>query len=183
MKVAALLSLLVGSVAAFPVTAASEAWQDFKMPGTDLVVSTPGTPTMTENGVDRDGVAAKTAQLKLGEIQYSVTHTVYPRGYVARGTAVIDLLNHARDGLAATVSGRVANERRFAVGDVQASDFAINVPASSTDPKPQTAEVRIYLRVSGAAVIVDQCVALGPRGWDRGPDARRFLESARFAGS
>src|SRR5262249_16038827 len=104
MKVAALLALLVSLGAALPSMAAgTAAWQRVPLSGTDLVVSTPGKPSMTEDGVDRDGVAAKTAQLKLGEVQYSITHTVYPRGYVSRGTAVIDLLNHARDGLAATV--------------------------------------------------------------------------------
>lgn len=180
MKVAALLSLLAGLVAAFPCAAASEAWQEFQMPGTDLVVSTPGKPTLTENGVDRDGVTAKTAQLKLGEIQYSITHTVYPRGYVARGTAVIDLLNHARNGLAAAVSGRVTSERRFTLGDVQVSEFVISVPPGALDPRPQSAKVRLYMRIEGASVTVDQCVALGPSGWDRQPDASRFLDSIRF---
>jgi len=180
MKVAALVASLVGLLAALPLAARAAPWQDFNMPGTDLVVSTPGKPVMTENGVDRDGIAAKTAQLKLGEVEYSVTHTVYPRGYVARGTAVIDLLNHARDGLAAAVSGRVAGEHRFSVGDVQASEFAITVPPSPTDPKPQTAKVRLYVRVNGASVTVDQFVALGPRSPEAEPDAQRFLSSVRY---
>ena len=182
MKVAALLGLLVSLGVAFPA-AAAEAWQEFNLPGTDVAVSTPGKLTVTEDGVDRDGVTAKTAQLKLGEVQYSVTHTVYPRGYVARGTAVIDLLNRARNSLAAAVSGRVADERRFAVEDAQAAEFVIAVPPSAAEPKAQSAKVRLYVRVEGAAVIVDQCVALGPSGWDRDPDARRFLDSVRFAGS
>ncbi len=180
MKVAALLSLLAGLVAAFPCAAAAQAWQEFQMPGTDLVVSTPGKPTMTENGVDRDGVTAKTAQLKQGEIEYSITHTVYPRGYIARGTAMIDLLNRARNGLAAAVSGRVAGERRFNLGDAQASEFVISVPPGALDPKPQSAKVRLYVRIEGATVTVDQCVALGPSGWDHQPDASRFLDSIRF---
>ena len=180
MKVAALLGLLVSIGVGLPALGATGVGQEFQMPGTDFVVSAPGTPKVTEDGVDRDGVTAKTAQLKLGEVQYSVTHTVYPRGYVSRGTAVLDLLNHARNGLAAVVSGRVAEERRFSVGDTQASEFVINVPPSATDRKPQSAKVRVYVRVEGASVIVDQCVALGPAGWDRDPDARRFLESIHF---
>ena len=181
MKVAALLGLVVFVGIAPPAQAAGESWQEFRMPGTDFAVSTPGMPKVTEDGVDRDGVSAKTAQLKIGEVQYSVTHTVYPRGYVSRGTAVMDLLNRARNGLAAAVSGRVADERRFSVGETQASEFTINVPASATDPKPQSAKVRIYLRIEGATVTVDQCVALGPVGWDRDPDARHFLESIHFS--
>ncbi|HKX07579.1 MAG TPA: hypothetical protein VJN67_05270 [Stellaceae bacterium] len=180
MKVAALLGLLISVAVAVPAATATEAWQEFSLPGTDVAVSTPGKPTVTEDGVDRDGVRAKTAQLKIGEVQYSVTHTVYPRGYVARGTAVIDLLNRARDSLAAEVSGRVADERRFAIGDVQASEFVITVPPSTAEPKAQSAKVRLYVRVEGATVVVDQCVALGPSRWDRDPDARRFLESVRF---
>jgi hypothetical protein len=181
MKVATLLGLLMSLGFAVPA-AATEAWQEFNLPGTDVAVSTPGKPMVTEDSVDRDGVTAKTAQLKIGDVQYSLTHTVYPRGYVARGTAVIDLLNHARNSLAAAVSGRVADERRFAVGDVQASEFVISVPASAAEPKAQSAKVRLYVRVDGAIVVVDQCVALGPSGWDRDPDARHFLESIRFAG-
>jgi len=176
MKVAALFGLL--SILALPAMA--ETWQEFRMPGADIAVSAPGRPTVTEDGVDGDGVVAKTAQLKLGEVQYSVTHTVYPRGYVASGTAVIDLLNRARDSLAAAVSGRVADERRFSVGETQAAEFAIAVPPSTAEPKAQSAKVRLYVRVEGAVVIVDQCVALGPSGWDRQPDARRFLESVHF---
>ena len=178
MKVAPLLGLLLSLGLAPPATASS--WQEFTLPGTDFVVSTPGTPKVTEDGVDRDGVVAKTAQLKLGEVQYSVTHTVYPRGYVSRGTAVIDLLNAARNGLAAAVSGRVAGERRFTVGDAHVSEFVISVPPGAADPKPQTAKVRLYVRISGAAVIVDQCVALGPRGSEADPEAQRFLDSIRF---
>jgi len=181
MKVAARLGLLMSLAVAAPAAAGTEAWQEFNLPGTDVAVSAPGKPTMTEDGVDGDGVKAKTAQLKIGEIQYSVTHTVYPRGYVARGTAVIDLLNRARNSLAAEVSGRVADERRFAVGDVQASEFVIAVPPSPAEPKAQSAKVRVYVRVEGPSVVVDQCVALGPSGWDRNPDARRFLDSVRFA--
>src|SRR5690348_2475280 len=111
MKVAPRFLLLVSLGLALPAVAA-QSWQEFKLPGTDFVVSTPGAPKVTEDRVDRDGVVAKTAQLKLGDVQYSVTHTVYPRGYVSRGTAVIDLLNSARNSLAASVSGRVAGERR-----------------------------------------------------------------------
>ena len=181
MKVATLLGLVMSLGVAAPA-AATEAWQVFNLPGTDVAVSTPGKPMVTEDGVDRDGVTAKTAQLKIGDVQYSLTHTVYPRGYVARGTAVIDLLNHARNSLAAEVSGRVVDEHRFAVGDVQASEFVIAVPANTAEPKAQSAKVRLYIRVDGAAVVVDQCVALGPSGWDRDPDARRFLESIHFAG-
>lgn len=181
MKVATRLAILVCLGAASPVLAATEAWEDYHLPGTDFVVSTPGKPKVTEDGVDRDGVTAKTAQLKLGDAEYSVTHTVYPRGYVSRGTAVIDLLNHARDGLASSVEGRVSGERRFTVGDTQASEFTINVPPSASDPKPQTAKVRLYVRISGASVTVDQCVALGPRGSEIQPDAERFLNSIRFA--
>ncbi len=180
MKVAALLGLLMSLGVAVPAAAASEAWQEFSLPGTDVAVSTPGKPTVTEDGVDRDGVKAKTAQLKIGDVQYSVTHTVYPRGYVARGTAVLDLLNRARNSLAAEVSGRVADERRFSIGDVQASEFVITVPPSTAEPKSQSAKVRVYVRVDGPTVVVDQCVALGPNGWDRNPDARRFLESIHF---
>ena len=184
MKVAALVGLLACLGLALPAAAlgATESWQEFKMPGTDFVVLTPGTPKITEDVVDGDGVKAKTAQLKIGEIQYSVSHTIYPRGYVSRGTAVIDLLKRARNGLAAVVSGRVTDERRFSVGETQASEFVIDVPPSAEEPKPQSAKVRLYVRVEGAAVVVDQCVALGPRGWDRDPDARRFLESVHFAG-
>jgi hypothetical protein len=182
MKIAALLGLVVCIRLVAPADAATgDAWQQFKLPGTDFVVSTPGTPKLTEDGVDPDGVSAKTAQLQLGEVEYSVTHTVYPRGYVARGTAVIELLDRARNGLAAAVSGRVADERRFTVGDAQASEFAISVPPSADEPKSQSAKVRLYVRVEGAAVVVDQCVALGPSSWDRNPDARRFLDSIRFA--
>src|SRR5579859_5281273 len=126
MKVAAGLGFLVSIGLSLPALSATGAWQEFRMPGTDFVVSTPGAPKVTEDGVDRDGVRAKTAQLKLGEIEYSVTHTVYPRGYVSRGTAVVDLLNHARDGLAQDVSGRATGERRFSIGDTQASEFVIN---------------------------------------------------------
>jgi hypothetical protein len=181
MKAAPLLALLVSLGITLPAVAATEAWQDFKMPGTDFVVSTPGKPKVTQDGVDRDGVAAKTAQLKQGEVDYSITHTVYPGGYVSRGTAVIDLLNSARDSLAASVAGRVANERRFTIGDAHASEFVINVPQSAADPKPQAAKVRLYVRVVGPTVIVDQCVALGPRGSEADPWARRFLDSIRFA--
>ncbi len=181
MKVAAAIGLLVSTGLALPAQGATAAWQDFRMPGTDFVISTPGTPKITENGVDRDGVRAETAQLKLGDTEYSVTHTVYPRGYVSRGTAVIDLLNHARDGLAREVSGRVTGERRFSVGDTQASEFVINIPPSAADPKSQTAKVRVYVRVSGPTVTVDQCVALSPRGSETQPDAQRFLDSIRFA--
>ena len=181
MKVSALLGLLMNLGVAVPAAAATEAWQEFNLPGTDVAVSTPGKPTVTENGVDRDGVRAETAQLKIGQVQYSVTHTVYPRGYVARGTAVLDLLNRARNSLAAEVSGQVADERRFIIGDVQASEFVITVPPSATEPKSQSAKVRLYVRVEGSTVVVDQCVALGPSGWDRDPDARRFLDSVRFA--
>jgi hypothetical protein len=181
MKVAAALGLLMSIGLALPVQAANGAWQDFHMPGTDFVVSTPGTPKVTEDGVDRDGVRAKTAQLKLGDTEYSITHTVYPRGYVSRGTAVIDLLNHARDGLAREVSGRVTGERRFSLGDTQVSEFMINIPPSAADPKSQTAKVRVYVRVSGATVTVDQCVALSPRGSEPRSDAQRFLDSIRFA--
>src|SRR5579872_3275181 len=117
MKVAAAFGLLVSIGLCVPAVATSGGWQEFRLPGTDFVVSTPGTPKVTEDGVDRDGVRAKTAQLRLGDTEYSVTHTVYPRGYVSRGTAVIDLLNHARDGLAREVSGRVTGERRFSLGD------------------------------------------------------------------
>jgi len=179
MKVAPRFLLLVSLGLALPAVAA-QSWQEFKLPGTDFVVSTPGAPKVTEDRVDRDGVVAKTAQLKLGDVQYSVTHTVYPRGYVSRGTAVIDLLNSARNSLAASVSGRVAGERRFTVGDAHASEFVINVPPGAADPKPQTAKVRLYLRVLGATVIVDQCVALGPRGAEADPEAQRFLDSIRF---
>jgi len=178
MKVAPRFLLLLSLGLAFP--AAAESWQEFNLPGTDFVVSTPGTPKVTEDGVDPDGVRAKTAQLKLGEVQYSVTHTVYPRGYVSRGTAVIDLLNAARNRLAASVAGRVVGERRFTVGDAHASEFVINVPPGDADPKPQSAKVRLYLRVLGATVILDQCVALGPRGSETGPGAQRFLDSIRF---
>lgn len=182
MKVAAAFGLLVSIGFSLPAQSATEAWRDFHLPGTDFVVSTPGTPKVTEDGVDRDGVRAKTAQLRLGDTEYSVTHTVYPHGYVSRGTAVIDLLNHARDGLAREVSGRVTGERRFSLGDTtQASEFVINIPPSAADPKPQTAKVRVYVRVNGATVTVDQCVALSPRGSETDPDARRFLESIRFA--
>ena len=180
MKVAPRFLLLVSLGLALPATAAAQSWQEFKLPGTDFVVSTPGTPRVTEDGVDPDGVRAKTAQLKLGEVQYSVTHTVYPRGYVARGTAVIDLLNAARNRLAAAVAGRVADERRFTLGDAHASEFVINVPPGAADPKPQSAKVRLYLRVLGATVILDQCVALGPRGSETGREAQRFLDSIRF---
>jgi hypothetical protein len=181
MKVAAVVGLLVSIGLGFSAQAATGAWQEFRMPGTDFVVSTPGTPKVTEDGVDRDGVRAKTAQLKLGESDYSITHTVYPRGYVSRGTAVIDLLNHARDSLAREVSGRVTGEHRFSIGDTQASEFVINVPPSAADPKSQTAKVRLYVRVNGATVTVDQCVALGPSGSGAQPDAHRFLDSIRFA--
>jgi len=181
MKVAAAFGLLVSIGLCVPAVATSGGWQEFRLPGTDFVVSTPGTPKVTEDGVDRDGVRAKTAQLKLGDTEYSITHTVYPRGYVSRGTAVIDLLNRARDSLARDVSGRVTGEHRFAMGDTQASEFVINVPPSSIDPKPQTAKVRIYVRVTGPTVTVDQCVALGPRGSEARPEAQRFLDSIRFA--
>jgi hypothetical protein len=180
MKVAPRFLLLVSLGLALPATAEAQSWQEFKLPGTDFVVSTPGTPKVTEDGVDRDGVVAKTAQLKLGEVQYSVTHTVYPRGYVSRGTAVIDLLNAARNSLAAAVSGRVAGERRFTVGDAHVSEFVISVPPDAADPKPQTAKVRLYVRVNGATVILDQCVALGPHGSEADPQAQRFLDSIRF---
>lgn len=180
MKVAALFGFFVSLGVAVSSAAVGEAWQEFTLPGTDLVVSTPGKPAVTEDGVDRDGVVAKTAQLKLGESQYSVSHTVYPDGYVASGTAVIALLDHARDGLAEAVSGRVAGERRFSVGDAEAAEFEIAIPPSAAEPKPQSAKVRLYVRVDGAVVIVDQCIALGPQGWDREGDARRFLESVRF---
>ena len=179
MKVAPRVIFLVSLGLALPA-AEAQSWREFTLPGTDFVVSTPGTPKVTEDVVDRDGVVAKTAQLKLGEVQYSVTHTVYPRGYVSRGTAVIDLLNAARNGLAAAVSGRVAGERRFTVGDAHVSEFVINVPPGAADPKPQTAKVRLYVRVNGATVTVDQCVALGPRGFEADPEARRFLDSIRF---
>ena len=181
MKVAALCGFLMCLGVALPAVAATEPWQDFKLPGTDFVVSTPGKPAVTEDDVDRDGVVAKIAQLKLGDVEYSVTHTVYPRGYVSRGTAVIDLLNSARDSLAASVSGRAGNERRFTVGDARASEFVIAVPPSAGDPKPQSAKVRLYVRVAGATVTVDQCVALGPSGSETHPDAQRFLDSIRFA--
>jgi hypothetical protein len=180
MKVAPRFALLMILGLALPVAAQAQSWQEFKLPGTDFVVSTPGRPKVTEDVVDRDGVVAKTAQLKLGEVQYSVTHTVYPRGYVSRGTAVIDLQNAARNSLAAAVSGRVAGERRFMVGDAHVSEFVINVPPDAEDPKPQTAKVRLYVRVNGATVIVDQCVALGPRGSEADPQAQRFLDSIRF---
>jgi hypothetical protein len=181
MKVAAAFGLLVSIGLSLPAQGATGPWQEFRMPGTDFVVSTPGTPKITEDGVDRDGVRARTAQLKLGEVEYSVTHTLYPRGYVSRGTAVIDLLNRARDSLAREVSGRVTGERRFSLGDTQASEFVINVPPSAAEPTSQTAKVRLYVRVSGATVMVDQCVALGPRGSEAQPDSQRFLESIRFA--
>lgn len=180
MKIAPRFILLVILGLALPAAAAAQSWQEFRLPGTDFMVSTPGTPKVTEDVVDRDGVVAKTAQLKIGEVQYSVTHTVYPRGYVSRGTAVIDLLNTARNGLAAAVSGHVMGERRFMSGDAHASEFVINVPPGAADPKPQTAKVRLYVRISGATVIVDQCVALGPRGSETGPEAQRFLDSIRF---
>jgi hypothetical protein len=93
---------------------------------------------------------------------------------------VIDLLNHARDSLAQEVSGQVSGERRFSVGDGQASEFVINVPPSGIDPAPQSAKIRLYVRVNGASVTVEQCVALGPRGWVHQPDAARFLDSVRF---
>ena len=179
MKVAPRFLLLVSLGLALPA-AAAQSWQEFRLPGTDFAVSTPGTPKVTDDLVDHDGVVAKTAQLKLGEVQYSVTHTVYPRGYVSRGTAAIDLLNTARNSLAAAVSGRVAGERRFMVGDAHVSEFVINVPPDAQDPKPQTAKVRLYVRVNGAAVILDQCVALGPRGSEADPQAQRFLDSIRF---
>ncbi|MGH7123889.1 MAG: hypothetical protein ACREFI_05915 [Stellaceae bacterium] len=181
MKVPALAAILVCLGFAPPAMAAAEPWHDFHLPGTDFVVSTPGQPKIIEDGVDRDGVVAKTAQLKLGDADYSITHTVYPRGYVSRGTAVIDLLNHARDGLAASVSGHVAGERRFTLGDAQASEFTIDVPPTPGDPKRQTAKVRVYVRVVGASVTVDQCVALAPRGSEASAGAERFLESIRFA--
>ena len=181
MKVATFFAMVVCLGLAPPAAAATEPWQDFHLPGTDFVVSTPGKPKVTEDGVDRDGVVAKTAQLKLGDVQYSVTHTVYPHGYVSRGTAVIDLLNSARDSLAASVSGHVGGEHRFTAGDSHASEFTINVPPTPGDPKPQTAKVRLYVRVVGATVTADQCVALGPRGSEADTEAQRFLDSIRFA--
>jgi hypothetical protein len=54
------------------------------------------------------------------------------------------------------------------------------VPPGAADPKPQTAKVRLYVRVNGATVTVDQCVALGPRGSEADPEAERFLDSIRF---
>jgi len=57
----------------------------------------------------------------------------------------------------------------------------ITVPPSAGDPKPQSAKVRLYVRVTGATVTVDQCVALGPRGSEADADVQRFLNSIRFA--
>jgi hypothetical protein len=178
--------LLIGAMLAhlglgLPAVAGTESWQDFTLPGTDFVVSMPGKPKVMDDGVDREGVATKTAQLKLGAVEFSVTHTVYPSGYVSRGTAVIDLLNSARDSLAATVSGTLASERRFALGPTHGSEFVIAVPPTPGDPQVQSATVRLYVRVVGATVILDQCVATGPRGSDADRQAQRFLESARFA--
>jgi|GEM_PF-2854505 hypothetical protein len=81
MKVARLFAIAVCLGAVAPAVAATGPWQEFRLPGTDFVVSTPGKPTMTEDGVDRDGVAAETAQLKLAR---SPTGSAQPDGPAGR---------------------------------------------------------------------------------------------------
>ena len=163
-----------GAFAAMPGAPAAD-WQHLAVPGTDLAVDMPGTPTKGDDIV-AGGMHTIAYHVTEGDTRaFGVRAEQVAAGLVASEGAN-GILDDVRNTLVADGTLRV-DQVLPTQGDVVGRSLVID-SEEKTGPGAYTTVVHLYLRDGWIYVLV----ATVPRGDESDPTARRFLESARFSG-
>ena len=157
-------------------------WQEFRMFGADFAVSLPGQPEVNEDITEKDGNVRRNYGIDAGAVTYTVAYrTETIRAH--RAMPLDRLLDGASRELAARMKGTLHDERRFALGDTQGLEFALDVPASDKKPA-HTINGRIYVKHTGAGRhmkdVLYETLVSGNSGRVDAASVTRFLDSFHF---
>ena len=157
-------------------------WQEFRMFGADFAVSMPDQPQVNEDITEKDGNVRRNYGIDAGRMTYTVayrTETVHAR----KPMPLAHLLDSASQELASRLQGTLHDERRFALDDTEALEFALDVPASDKQAA-HTVSGRIYVKHSGAGrhmkEVLYETLVTSSSGRADAAAVTRFLDSFHF---
>ena len=157
------------------------AWQDFRVPDTDVAVAMPGQPALFKDVTEKDGTVTRGYIFGQGSIVYSVAYNVFPAAKKGKNEPTFDsMLDRGRDDLVRAMNAKLRNERRFAFSESRATELILDLPEAKGEPA-RMLEVRLYVRRDQThRVLLYQTLVLGPPGYDANANVTRFLDSFHF---
>jgi hypothetical protein len=174
--------VLLGLTACAGKAADNKAWQEFRMPGADFIVSVPTMPKVDEDVTTRDGYVTRHYVVETGAASYLIAYNT------SAGDAKNPLdgwLDNARNALLTGMKGKLRDERRFSLGDSRGAELLVDVPARGGEAA-YTIKGRVYVRHVGSGKrtkdVLYQTLALGDLSGGETATVTRFLESFHFVG-
>jgi hypothetical protein len=180
----AVAAVLLGAAACSGTgaTAGKGAWQEFRVPGADFVVSVPTEPKVERDVTTTDGYVTRHYLIESGAASYMIA---YKTSAGDAKTTLDGRLDKARNALVGGMNGTLGDERRFSLGDSRGTELRVDVPARNGEAA-YSIMGRIYARQipsgSGKTDMLYQTLALGALGGDEAATVLRFLDSFRFVG-
>lgn len=176
-------ALLLGLAACAGKVAADSRWQEFRVPGSDFVLSIPAA-AQSDKDVTKDGNVERSYHIELGTAAYAIGYTTYA-GDAKKPLPLDGWLDELHKAFITKMKGKPRAERRFTLGDTHGMEFVLDIPRSDGDG-PYVMKGRFYVRHigSGKAMkdVLYQTFVVDVPGREVDASVTRFLDSFHFVG-
>ena len=175
-------AMLLGLAACAGKSADNKPWQEFRMPGSDFILSVPGAPQTGKDATAKDGTVERSYHVELGTAAYMIGYTTYA-GDAKKPMPLDGWLDDLRKAFASKMNAKMRAERRFSLGDTRAMEFVFDIPLTDGDG-PYTMRGRFYVRHVGSGKnmkdVLYQTFVVDSPGHEMDASVTRFLDSFHF---